>query len=61
MVKGCWGKQIYKDLEDLDIHYSFSEIRNMTKVKFKSLVKEKVIMKVIAEPRDGKYTFCVLV
>ena len=38
-LKGDWVTTCLKDLAELEINYSFEEIRNMTKNKFKNILK----------------------
>ena len=41
--QGDWASQVLTDLENFQIHLELQEIQNMSNLKFKSLVKEKVI------------------
>merc|ERR1712115_312881 len=41
-LKGDWVTTCLKDLAELEINYSFEEIRNMTKHKFKNIIKSKI-------------------
>ena len=44
-VKGDWAPQVEQDLKDLDIKYSFEEIKSMSKQTFKVKVKSAIKIK----------------
>ena len=46
-VKGDWVSSVLKDLSELEIYESLEEIRNMTKNKFKNMVKSRIEKKAL--------------
>ena len=45
---GSWISEVQSDLESCNIRYSEDEIRKMSKMKFKKIVKEKIQLKVMS-------------
>ena len=44
-VHGDWGQSVYKDLEDLDISLSISDVKRMPEQTFRKIVNEKTELK----------------
>ena len=46
-VHGDWGQSCYKDLEDLDISLTISDVERMPEQPFRKIVKEKTDLKAL--------------
>ena len=49
-----WVSTVLEDIEELDIQLELGSIKDMTKIKFKSIVKEKVKFKAFAYLMENK-------